>query len=81
MHPWWPAAAPTAGNVPRIGSLATATPATLPAFRDGLRALGDAEGTNVTIEYRSVINLTIATALGLTVPQSLLLGAGEVGDP
>ena len=42
-----------AGKAWRIGFLATGAPAVLPAFRDGLRALGYEEGKNITIEYRS----------------------------
>ena len=46
-------AAQQAGKVYRIGWLAPAPlPTTLDSFRDGLRALGYAEGNNFTVEER-----------------------------
>jgi putative ABC transport system substrate-binding protein len=55
---WGPLAAEAqpGGKMPRIGVLAPGTPAvshpSLDAFRQGLRALGWAEGQNIAFEYR-----------------------------
>jgi putative tryptophan/tyrosine transport system substrate-binding protein len=55
----WPLAARAqqqTAKVPRVGWLATGSPTSyrfsLTAFRDGLKALGYVEGTDITIEYR-----------------------------
>src|SRR2546428_3770353 len=77
----WPigARAQQVGKIYRIGILepipAARNAANLDALRKGLRELGYVEGRNLIIEYR---NLKTARALGLTIPQSLLLRADEV---
>jgi ABC-type uncharacterized transport system substrate-binding protein len=52
-----PAAAQLPQTIPRIGFLAVtslaAIAARVEAFRQGLRELGDVEGHNLVIEYRS----------------------------
>ena len=62
----------------RAGSSAEGSASRLAALQQGLRELGYVEGIGFTIESRSVaVNLRTAQALGLTIPQSVLLQATE----
>lgn len=69
------------GRVPRIGFLSAGTPSesSLEAFRQGLREDSvDELPFEQATKFELVVNLKTARALGLTIPQSILLRADEV---
>jgi len=76
LGPSPPVDAQSTENTRRIGFLAGGSSAVagpiVGAFRAGLRDLGWVEGQNV------MINLKTTKALGITIPQSLLVHADEV---